>query len=96
MNKHTGAIIAMILLLLPLVYVGSYCALVEPFWGVANYRFGGRTSTRIYWPLEQVDRRVRPGVWQPPPWPVRIQVYLCPTHWEPTPSQAQESPTPLD
>lgn len=30
----------------------------------ADYRWGGETTVRIYWPLEQLDRLVRPGAWE--------------------------------
>jgi hypothetical protein len=68
---------AAVLLLLPVLYVGSYLALVVPghggwraskggelsyeFW---SYRVGGSYSERLFWPLEQIDRRLRPGVWR--------------------------------
>jgi hypothetical protein len=74
MKKHTAPIIAAILLLLPVLYVGSYLAMVKPpdtrqksfqFLGgcYRTYRIGGRSSERFFWPLEQIDRKLRPGAW---------------------------------
>ena len=57
-------IVVALLLALPMAYVGSYLLLVMPFNGSAYYRFGGPVVTHIFWPLEQVDRKVRPGRWQ--------------------------------
>ena len=75
-------IFAIVLLLLPVLYVGSYLALVTPDlravedtsaapknrWRIVftHYRFGRPWSERIYWPLEQIDRKVRPKVWELP------------------------------
>jgi hypothetical protein len=75
MKKHAAPIIAAILLLLPVLYVGSYLALVVPTgipiqdkisaeWvATSYYRVGGTSSARFFWPLEQIDRRVRPNSW---------------------------------
>ena len=89
MKRHTAPIIAAILLLLPVLYVGSYLALVVPpgryvsrTVGSANnrpsteiffekYRFGGEWARWFYWPLEQIDRKVRPRAWEVYPTPVR-------------------------
>lgn len=68
MRKYGLTIIATTLL--PL-YVGSYLALVEPEGivlkggesRITHYRFGGRAATAIFWPIEQVDRNVRPRDW---------------------------------
>jgi hypothetical protein len=79
MKKHAAPIVAAILLLLPVLYVGSYLALVVPggiaergtgrFSGVISfdkhYRFANTEAKFIYWPLEQIDRKVRPGAWEP-------------------------------
>ncbi|WP_254511670.1 hypothetical protein [Anatilimnocola floriformis] len=74
--------LAIVLLLFPVLYVGSYLALVTPgkvrFAKVANvgpstyqsmviyetYRYGGSWSEILFWPLERVDRKVRPGAWE--------------------------------
>jgi hypothetical protein len=60
-------LIASVLLLL-LVYLGSYLSLVEPgfsqFDDESSYRTGGQWESGFFWPLEQLDRRVRPGAWE--------------------------------
>jgi hypothetical protein len=79
-------ITATVLLLLPVLYVGSYLTLVVPAsqpvligvyqdqktseviaeeWMDSHYRWGHRIAGLIFWPLEQIDRRVRPGAWEP-------------------------------
>jgi hypothetical protein len=72
MKRHAAPIIAAILLLLPVLYVGSYLVMVDPMTlrvtsgGTVtdvNYRDGGRFAECFFWPLEQVDRKVRPGAW---------------------------------
>jgi hypothetical protein len=69
-------IFAIVLLLLPVLYVGSYLALVTPgvngsryvtqdgFYAYAPYRYQARVCPRVYWALEMIDRKVRPGAWQ--------------------------------
>jgi hypothetical protein len=61
-----------VLMFLPVLYVGSYAAMVRPTkfsnpYGVgataALYRFGGQGVRNFYWPLEQVDRFLFPGRW---------------------------------
>jgi hypothetical protein len=107
-NRRTTAplILGIVLLLLPLLYVGAYLALVVPpganppwndaeFWKfnspgfrmmrvlhlksfasaelinedfggegpyvpIYYYRWGGRRTAWFFWPVEQLDRRVRP------------------------------------
>jgi hypothetical protein len=67
MKKHVTPVIVACLLLLfpPALYVGSYLALVYRDWSqnesgaVAGYRMGGDLAKRIFWPLEQIDRKVR-------------------------------------
>ena len=66
-------LLAAALLLLPLLYVGSYLALVTPnrwapaapgdTYALTNYRCGNEWPSRIYWPLEQIDRRLFPQRW---------------------------------
>jgi hypothetical protein len=88
MKRHAAPIIAAILLLLPVLYVGSYLALVTPggtavgsikinyvpYPVIDHYRAGGDISGAIFWPLEQIDRKVRPGAWEQPSWE-RPEVY---------------------
>jgi hypothetical protein len=61
MKKHAGSIIAAVLLLLPVLYVGSYLLLVIP--GAAMPYRGIEAARTLYWPVEQVDRRLRPRAW---------------------------------
>ncbi|QDU30980.1 hypothetical protein ETAA8_61330 [Anatilimnocola aggregata] len=64
-----------------MLYVGSYLALVVPagripvvddsihgiaFGKVYHYRVDGDWAKFVYWPLEQIDRKVRPGAWELP------------------------------
>jgi hypothetical protein len=77
-SRSFAPIIAAFLLLLLVLYVGSYLALVVPDGCVhrslpignrvgmdwlSNYRIQGRFVERCYWPLEQVHRKLKPGVW---------------------------------
>lgn len=76
--SNAGPVIsAVVLLLVPVLYVGSYLALVRPpaNWFVAspgvstmmpahNYRYGGERSAWFFWPLEQIDRKLRPKAWE--------------------------------
>jgi hypothetical protein len=73
MTKRAPLIAAILLLLLPLLYLGSYLALVTPGprigWGSArysNYRAADEFCIRFFWPLEQIDRQLRPNAWS---WP---------------------------
>jgi hypothetical protein len=75
--RSFAPIVAAILLLLPVLYVGSYLALVNPeglmiaeesaggmaFGKVYHYRVESDWPAVFYWPLEQVDRQVRPASW---------------------------------
>ena len=83
MNWRAPLTVAILMLLLPLAYFGSYLALVVPthvrvdrivcntpteFLTEVNYeryRFGGKYSERVFWPLEQLDRRIRQETWNP-------------------------------
>ncbi|WP_254508213.1 hypothetical protein [Anatilimnocola floriformis] len=82
MKRETRAplIVAIVLLLLPVLYVGSYFALVVPggvpvagsigggaITFIEHYRGQSGFCSRIFWPLEQIDRRVRPVAWEPLP-----------------------------
>ncbi|QDU31910.1 hypothetical protein ETAA8_70720 [Anatilimnocola aggregata] len=76
--RSTAApIFAAILLLLPVLYVGSYLALVVPDGrltmpapgsGLMGFRCHYRLDSDIvlptlFWPIEQIDRKVRPAAW---------------------------------
>lgn len=92
-KPHSSAlpILAAVLLLLPLLYVGSYLALVVPggilvtpslapapdgsfnppapsYHSDQYYRVGGPWTRRLFWPLEFVDRKLRPTEWAPGLW----------------------------
>ena len=81
-RSSAAPIFATILLLLPVLYIGSYLALVIPagklirsnvaaslfaspqgILRVSHYRIQPAFAARFYWPLEQIDRKVRPGAW---------------------------------
>jgi hypothetical protein len=77
MRRSVTPIIAAVLLLLPVLYVGSYLALVVPrgkaVWEqnrvacspyLIYYRVDIAILDRLLWPLEQIDRKVRPGAWE--------------------------------
>jgi hypothetical protein len=90
MKRHAAPIIAAILLLLPVLYVGSYLAfvvpgriqvfrgtstvsgsdiegeIVEPVYSRQHYRFGSPQIDPLFWPLEEIDRTLRPGAWVVP------------------------------
>jgi hypothetical protein len=55
--------IVIVLLLIPVWYVASYLALVQPR-GPTNYRWDMSYAPQIFWPMEQIDRKLRPDIWQ--------------------------------
>jgi hypothetical protein len=71
-------IVAIVLLLLPVLYVGSYLALVTPqgravfdpadqVFRINHYRVGkAKWLPVFYWPLESIDVKMRPGAWKDP------------------------------
>lgn len=70
MSQPRGPVVVTIAVLLLLVmYVGSYLALVNPpgvpgLFGRCNYyRVGEPITICLYYPLELIDRRVRPKKW---------------------------------
>ncbi len=83
MNNRTPLILAIVLLLLPVLYVGSYSGIVVPegvfgpfYLGLGSqptriitvrtdkhYRFASKHAAKFFWPLEQIDRKVRPRAW---------------------------------
>jgi hypothetical protein len=84
MKSHAAPLLVITLLILPLLYGGSYLALVVPggrivwakpntqFWMgepfLSHYRAGRDFAPRFFWPLEQIDRMVRPGAWEVRPY----------------------------
>jgi hypothetical protein len=71
-NNRAPLAVAIVLLLLPVLYVGSYLALVTPdkilFVETKNgtyftsYRVRG--VGQFFYPLKQIDRKLRPRVWE--------------------------------
>jgi hypothetical protein len=104
MKKHAAPIIAAVLLLLPVFYVGSYLALVKPMsiairGGVlksVNYRAGDELTSRFFWPLEQIDRKVRPGTWKSPQVSVEDLVRAMQRGGSPSRSSVSTDPTRID
>jgi hypothetical protein len=81
-KRSSLPVIVALFLLLPVLYVGSYLALVKPGqYGWININHGERVYVRgyryfghpesemtklapvVFWPLEQIDRRLRPDEW---------------------------------
>lgn len=76
-DSRAPLIVAIVLLLLPVLYLGSYGALVVPggcehhtavpggpgYFIETHYRIPGRAIETLFWPLEQVHRTVRPRSW---------------------------------
>jgi hypothetical protein len=77
-ESRAPLIVVIVLLLLPVLYVGTYFALVVPGSAlipvtgssgesgflVRHYRWGGDSAERVFWPLEQIDRKLRPKAWE--------------------------------
>ena len=74
MKESRAIIIVVVLLLLPVLYVGSYLALVVPLMspgGVYEFRYPLVEGTdahiwlsKFYYPLERIDLTVRPDSWR--------------------------------
>lgn len=69
MTSRAPLIAALMLLLLPVPYVGSYLALMtaEPDPSLAYHRVSGTYPghvQRFFWPLELIDRKLRPRAWE--------------------------------
>ena len=81
-QSRAPLIVAIVLLLLPVLYVGSYFVLVRPggvpagaivhqgvqvqmFSPDEHYVLLNAQSRILFWPLEQIDRKLRPGAWGP-------------------------------
>jgi hypothetical protein len=66
-SSSAPPLIATAVLLLPTLYVASYLALVVPqgvpYAEFYSYRAGKELPERFYWPLEQIDRRLRSAAW---------------------------------
>ena len=77
---NRAPIIAAILLLLPVLYVGSYLVVVEPedrfltvpaenmkhryIVGTSHYCGASTSIAKFYSPLEWMDRKIRPDAWK--------------------------------
>ena len=75
-SHRAPLIVAIALLVLPVLYVGSYLALLQEIetWSTPQgvmreprYRVSGPWIADFFWPLEQIDRKVRLGAWEPVP-----------------------------
>jgi hypothetical protein len=74
-HNLTPLVLAGLLLLLPVLYLSSYLLLVvrRPMVSVSltyptqysadYYRVGGDYAEAFYWPLEQIERKLRPAAW---------------------------------
>jgi hypothetical protein len=62
--RSFAAVVVTMMLLLPMLYVGSYVFMQQPTLNDitgkvnANYRLDGPFE-QLYWPLEQMDRKLR-------------------------------------
>lgn len=95
MTNRAPLFLAIVLLLLPVLYVGSYLALVVPE-GIHIVCMSGKPSVRsfighywadqriagvVFWPLEQIDRKVRPSAWRGKK--IGLQKQQCGSNWQP-------------
>ena len=71
MKNQKAPILAAVILLLPILYIGSYFAIVLPnplekaLADVSGtYRFGGQFAEAFYWPVQRVDQELRPHTWR--------------------------------
>lgn len=76
-EKRTSAVpfVAAVLLLIPVIYVGCYLSLVKPggiFIPLGNgdlrycgdYVYAADQARIVFFPLEQIDRKLRPAAWE--------------------------------
>jgi hypothetical protein len=66
----SGAVTFLALLLLLLLYVGGYLVLAEPRRTstgglIASYRIADQLCTKLFAPLEWIDRKICPQRWLP-------------------------------
>jgi hypothetical protein len=65
-------VVVALLLALPILYVGTYVALVIPEGRIRNnepfdmcyYRIDGGGVDTVFWPLQRLDKRLRPLRWR--------------------------------
>lgn len=87
MANRAPLVAAILLLVLPLLYVGSYLALVDrrplnhflvepssPAYRCSHYPIGGKYANVLYRPLEYLDRELQPEAWG------EIRVEFMPTY----------------
>lgn len=83
-HRSSSELIAVLLFALPFFYLASYLAMVRPGQvgvrvkdgvkqKVEPYLFNSALAATMYWPLEQVDRQVRPVVWETSLPPLRYE-----------------------
>ena len=75
-RSWSAPVVAALLLLLPLGYIGSYYCLVDtdrggyigcgPNMPDLRYRICPELCGKFFWPVEQVDRKLRPDAWEDP------------------------------
>lgn len=73
-DKRSSAVWVVVaaVFMLPVLYFGSYLALMQPgsfalggtFTKYADYRYGGLYAARFFYPAHLLDRRIRPAYWQ--------------------------------
>lgn len=98
-RSWSAPIVAALLLLLPAVYAGSYYCVVDtdrggPSWcnlgpwsqTDLRYRVAPEVCGRLYWPIEQVDRKLRPEAWEDPLIKL-ITISIEPEPWDTSKSQ---------
>jgi hypothetical protein len=70
-SRLAPAVATVVLLLLPLLYLGCYLVLMTPVLHSSSggyvrkpeYRFGGSAARCLFYPATLVDRQVRPDFW---------------------------------
>ena len=71
-NAGWLAVMLLVIVLLPVGYMGAYYSLVDPQTYLriglpsvtyAEYRIGGDASKVLFWPAHQCDRAIRPNYW---------------------------------
>jgi hypothetical protein len=98
-RSWSAPIVAACLLLVPAVYVGSYYCAVDTNRGGyislcgpnkpdLRYRVAPEVCGRFYWPIEQVDRKLRPEAWEDP------LIKLITSSFEPEPWDTSKDQNP--
>jgi hypothetical protein len=76
MTNRAPLFAAILVLIAPLLYVGAYLSLVVPDrdrvdcfgndLGLPDFRTDHKLVWAFFWPLEQIDRKLRPREWMEP------------------------------